>query len=127
MIKLDLQSRIPIYEQLKNQIGQLVLAGELKADDQLPSVRQFARDLGINPNTVQKAYQDLERDGLIYSVSGRGNYINPDPDLRARLINEQVSDFRLAVNKAKASGIDKKTATGIVTEVYSEEENNDIS
>lgn len=72
MFKLDTQSRTPIYEQLKAQITELVVIGALEPGSQLPSVRSLARDLGVNPNTVQKAYQDLERDQVIYSVSGKG-------------------------------------------------------
>ena len=58
MIKLDMQSRKPIYEQLKEQILRLTMLGVLSADEKLPSVRSLARDVGINPNTVQKAYQE---------------------------------------------------------------------
>ena len=74
MFKLDTQSRTPIYEQLKAQITELVVIGALEPGSQLPSVRSLARDLGVNPNTVQKAYQDLERDQVIYSVSGKGSF-----------------------------------------------------
>ena len=113
---------MPIYEQLKKQISQLILAQELKGDDQLPSIRAFARDLGINPNTVQKAYQDLERDGLIYSVPGRGSYINPDPNLRARLLESKQHDFYKAVVKAKNAGIAKAECNTIVEKAYSQGE-----
>lgn len=79
MFKLDTQSRTPIYEQLKAQITELVVIGALEPGSQLPSVRSLARDLGVNPNTVQKAYQDLERDQVIYSVSGKGSFIASRP------------------------------------------------
>ncbi len=75
MIKLDLQSRVPIYEQLGQKICELAMAGQLLPNDQLPSVRSFARELGVNPNTVQKAYQELEREGIIYSVTGKGSFL----------------------------------------------------
>ena len=61
MIKLDPQSRIPLYEQLEEQIIRLSLLGVLDEHEQLPSVRALARDVGVNPNTVAKAYQELER------------------------------------------------------------------
>ena len=64
MIKLDLQSRIPLYEQLEEQIIRLSLLGVLDEHEQLPSVRALARDVGVNPNTVAKAYQELERQAL---------------------------------------------------------------
>ena len=69
MLQLDLQSRQPIYEQLILRLTELISLGVLEADTQLPSVRTLARDLGVNPNTVQKAYQELERRGITYSVS----------------------------------------------------------
>jgi GntR family transcriptional regulator len=75
MIKLDLQSKTPLYLQMEQQIIDLILLGCLKENDQLPSVRNLARELGINPNTIQKAYQDMESRGIIYSVVGRGNFV----------------------------------------------------
>ena len=71
MIKIDLQSRTPIYEQLQEQILRLSLLGVLDQNEQLPSVRALAREIGVNPNTVAKAYQELERQGIIYTVPGR--------------------------------------------------------
>ncbi len=78
MIKLDLQSRVPLYEQLQEQIIRLSLMGVLEANEQLPSVRSLAREVGVNPNTVAKAYQELERQGIIYTVSGRGSFVSPN-------------------------------------------------
>ena len=78
MIKLDLQSRVPLYEQLQEQIIRLSLMGVLEANEQLPSVRSLAREVGVNPNTVAKAYQELERQGIIYTISGRGSFVSPN-------------------------------------------------
>ena len=78
MIKIDLQSRTPIYEQLQEQILRLSLLGVLDQNEQLPSVRALAREIGVNPNTVAKAYQELERQGIIYTVPGRGSFVSPD-------------------------------------------------
>lgn len=75
MICIDYKSRKPIYEQLIDNIKSLVVSGMLKRDDQLPSVRQLAQELAINPNTIQKAYSELEREGVIYSLKGRGSFI----------------------------------------------------
>ena len=79
MLTIDLQSRQPIYEQLVRGLSELVSLGALAPDEQLPSVRSLARDLGVNPNTVQKAYQELERSGVIYSVAGKGSFVSPGP------------------------------------------------
>ena len=78
MIKLDLQSRVPLYEQLQEQIIRRSLLGVLEENEQLPSVRSLAREVGVNPNTVAKAYQELERQGIIYTVSGRGSFVSPN-------------------------------------------------
>lgn len=122
MISIDLQSRQPIYEQLKSQINKQILSGQLKSDDQLPSVRSIARDLGINPNTVQKAYQALEHEGLIYSVTGKGNYISPNPNLVQKLIDEQKLVLANCVRSAKSVGINKAEAISIVEKVYVDKE-----
>lgn len=95
MIKIDLQSRVPLYEQLKNQIIKLSMLGVLDENQKLPSVRNLARDVGINPNTVQKAYQQLEQDGIIYTVSGKGSFAACDTariqSIREKAL-EQVED-----------------------------------
>ena len=75
MIYIDYKSRKPIYEQLVDNIKSLIVSGMLQRDDQLPSVRQLAQELAINPNTIQKAYTELERQGVIYSLKGRGSFV----------------------------------------------------
>lgn len=75
MILIDVKSRQPIYEQLYNGIVRLSALGAMLPGEQLPSVRSLAQELGVNPNTVQKAYQLLERDGLIVSAPGKGSFL----------------------------------------------------
>jgi GntR family transcriptional regulator len=77
MIQLDLKDPRPLYEQIKDKIRELVISGALKPDEKIPSVRELAQTLTINPNTIQKAYKDLESEGMIYSVKGKGNFIAP--------------------------------------------------
>lgn len=76
MYEIDLQSRIPLYEQVYKKIVELVANKALKPDDQLPSVRTLAKELGVNPNTVSKAYLQLENDKIIYTLAGRGSFIS---------------------------------------------------
>ena len=81
MITLDYQSKDPIYLQIKNRIAELVMLGVYPPGTQLPSVRSLAGELGINPNTIQKAYQELEAAGITCSVSGKGSFVarrNPE-------------------------------------------------
>ena len=75
MISIDPGSFIPIYEQVKKEIRRLVALGALKPHDSLPSIRELAGDLVVNPNTVARAYRDLEQDGFIYTQKGRGCFV----------------------------------------------------
>ncbi len=77
MFELDMRSRKPIYEQLVDKLKELIINEVLKADEQLPSVRTLAQQLTINPNTIQKAYRELENQGFIYSQKGIGSFVNP--------------------------------------------------
>jgi GntR family transcriptional regulator len=78
MFELDMRSRKPIYEQLVDKLKELIINEVLKPDEQLPSVRTLAQQLTINPNTIQKAYRELEIQGYIYSLKGKGSYVNPN-------------------------------------------------
>lgn len=77
MFELDLRSRAPMYEQLVERIKELIINNVLKPDQQLPAVRVLASELTINPNTIQKAYRELEHRGYIYSVPGKGSFVKP--------------------------------------------------
>lgn len=120
MYQLDLQSRTPIYQQLKEKILRLIMAGAIGPGDPLPSVRVMARELGINPNTVAKAYQDLEKSGLIYSVAGKGSFISGEETLDRQMIASVLDRFREAVREARSAGVDRQTALALVEEVYKE-------
>ena len=76
MIILDMSDKRPIYEQVVDRFKDLICRGIIKADEQMPSVRSLAMELSINPNTIQRAYATLEREGYIYPVKGRGNYVS---------------------------------------------------
>ena len=120
MYQLDLQSRTPIYQQLKEKILRLIMAGAIGPGDPLPSVRVMARELGINPNTVAKAYQDLEKSGLIYSVAGKGSFISGEETLDRQMTASVLDRFREAVREARSAGVDRQTALALVEEVYKE-------
>lgn len=75
MFELDLRSRAPIYEQLVDKIKLLIINNVLKPDEQLPPVRVLASELTVNPNTIQKAYRELENRGYIYSIAGKGSFV----------------------------------------------------
>ena len=105
MIKIDLQSRTPIYEQLQEQILRLSLLGVLDQNEQLPSVRALAREIGVNPNTVAKAYQELERQGIIYTVPGRGSFVSPDVLRLEGSKREALQEVFAACDRAVERGV----------------------
>jgi GntR family transcriptional regulator len=106
MIDLDLQSRTPIYEQLYKKIIELIIKGALKENEQLPSVRSLAKDINVNPNTVAKAYQELERNRIIYSVAGRGSFV---AGIKESSIKDYIlEDFDHAAKEAIKAGITKE-------------------
>ena len=83
MIQLNYRDARPIYEQVKDGLRHLVVTGALQAGDKLPSVRALASSLAINPNTIQRAYEALEREGYLYTVAGKGSFASPQVDVNA--------------------------------------------
>lgn len=77
MFQLDFRDHRPIYEQIKEKLKELIISGALAEGEKIPSVRELASSLAINPNTIQKAYKDLESDGYIYSVRAKGSFVAP--------------------------------------------------
>ncbi|HAP78913.1 MAG TPA: GntR family transcriptional regulator [Ruminococcus sp.] len=118
MFTIDLTSRTPIYEQIYFKIIELVIKGSLKENDQIPSVRSFAKDTGINPNTVAKAYQELERNGIIYSLTGRGSFI---AKIDREIIKEFIlSDFDSSVRKAITNGVEEDELKERINRIYND-------
>ncbi|WP_297242196.1 GntR family transcriptional regulator [uncultured Flavonifractor sp.] len=83
MIQLNYRDARPIYEQVKDGLRHLVVTGALQAGDKLPSVRALASSLAINPNTIQRAYEALEREGYLYTMAGKGSFASPQADVNA--------------------------------------------
>ena len=104
----------------QSQILEYITAGILQEDEQLPSVRALASQLGINPNTVAKAYQDLEKSGLIYSVAGKGSFISGEETLDRQVAVSVLDHLREAIREARSSRVDRQTALILIDEVYKE-------
>ena len=116
-IKVDLRSRTPIFEQIVNSVRDLVIKGLLKPDEHLPSVRALAAELAINPNTIQKAYGELERQGVIYSLAGRGNFVAPDISVLKDVHREKLlMSLEKCVRAAADYGISKDEIEKCVSE-----------
>lgn len=106
LITVDKMSSKPIYEQIVEQIQNLVVTGVLKPDDMIPSVRNLSKECGTNPNTVQKAYNELERVGITYSVPGVGRYVSGNAkEIVQRLMSTSNSELKGIVEKLKLSGM----------------------
>ena len=123
-VTIDLRSRIPIYEQIINSIKEQALSGSLKPDEQLPSIRQLTRTLGINPNTIHKAYAELERQGVIYSLAGRGAFVSSDSEVK-KLTDAKRGEILLDIEKsmadAKNLGVQRDGIEHILDKIYDEQ------
>ncbi len=111
MITIDNRSRVPIYEQIYKCVCSDIARGILKEDDRLPGARTLAKELGLNPNTVAKAYSMLERDRIIYSSSGRGCFIAPVKGNAHRRLEDELLE---KLTEALKSGIDRERITELL-------------
>ena len=93
MIQLNYRDSKPIYEQIKDGLRKLVVSGAVKKDEKLPSVRELATSLSINPNTIQKAYRELEQEGYIYTIAGKGSYAAEKADVASGRNEELMKEF----------------------------------
>jgi GntR family transcriptional regulator len=122
MIALNQTSRTPIYQQIHEQVLVQIACGLLKPHQQLPGIRSMAIDLGINPNTVMKAYVELEREGFIYSLAGKGSFVcEPSMDVSA-LRQEKLAEIEELLRKVTPYGIKKDDILQLVEAVYDKEE-----
>ncbi len=119
MIKLDYRSRTPIYRQLEDSIIELILLGVYQKGTQLPSVRSLAVELGINPNTIQKAYQELESQGIICSVTGKGSFVQGLDEAQLQLRRKALETLTSAVRDARLAGVPRQEIDRLVEQEYS--------
>lgn len=105
MIFIDYKDTSPIYEQIVEKFKTLILKGALLPDEKMPSVRNLAVELSINPNTIQRAYGELERQGYIYTVKGKGNFVSDSKLLFAKYKEEIFVQLRLICKQAYEAGI----------------------
>ena len=118
------RSGTPIYEQIKSQIKEAIFSGELREDDLLPSIRQLAKDLKISVITTTRAYSDLEEEGFVVNVQGKGCYILPQNKEMARENALRKVEFNLteAITAAMNGGISKNEVIEMLEVLYQEEE-----
>lgn len=119
MLTVNFSSRTPVYQQLYDDVIRLVSLGVLKSDTKLPPVRILATELGINPNTVHKAYKMLEKDGYIYSTVGRGSFVSNKLDQNQAEKIQAKNDLKESIDKAYKKGITKDEMIELVDEITS--------
>ena len=122
MITIDEMSKVPVYEQITRQISGMVLTGEMKTGDPMPSVRELAEQLNVNHNTIQKAYTELERRGMTTSVPGKGRFLREDAMERLiDFLNESaLPEFKNMLRGMLVAGASKKQVLDYVGKLLDE-------
>ena len=122
MLRIDPRSSTPIYEQIELGIKELILKGALKAGEKLPSVREMSAILTINPNTISKAYGELEREGIIETLRGKWTYIthNFEGKVDETKMEYMKEELKKLILEANYSGIDKEEFMKLALQIFSE-------
>lgn len=120
MILLDYKDSRPIYEQVEDKLKEMMILGVLEEDGQMPSVRSLAMELSINPNTIQRAYAELERNGFIYSVKGRGSFVGSINRLREVKRQELMGEMKGLAKEARSLGMSRDEFAEAAVQGYDE-------
>jgi len=120
VIVIDYRDRRPIYEQIVERFQELILKNVLEPDSQLPSVRSLAMDLSINPNTIQRAYVELERQGYIYSVQGKGSFVSENERLVLKKKEEILDEAVKLAKVAREFGMKKEEFIRVIIDEFGE-------
>ena len=115
MIELNYRDSRPIYEQVKDGLRRLVMTGAIAPGDKLPSVRQMAAALAINPNTIQRAYEALEQEGYVYSVPGKGSFAAPGEDIISRRREELFAQLDALAADLRELGVTEEELAARLT------------
>ncbi len=120
MININYRDSRSIYEQIKDGLKHLMLAGAIAKDEKLPAVRELASQTTINPNTIQRAYRELEVEGYIYSISGRGSFASGRPELDEKKRAELDGKLRDIVKQLLMMGAEPSGIIEFVKKVMEE-------
>lgn len=120
MIQLNYRDSKPIYEQIKDGLRRLVITGVVKKDEKLPSVRELATQLSINPNTIQKAFKELEQEGYIYTIAGRGSFAAEKTDVATGRNEALMKEFEEIVKELLYLSEDKETLIKTIEKIAEE-------
>ena len=108
MVHLDYRDARPIYSQIIDGFREQIAAGILKPGDKLPSVRDLAAELAINPNTIQRSYRQLELEGWIVSIQGKGCFVSGEMSIRQREADRLLAEFDKLVSQLTRCGVDRR-------------------
>lgn len=123
MFVVDVMSRVPVYEQIIKQVEEQVLTGILKEGDKLPSVRSLSVKLSINPNTIQKAYTELDRRQLIITVPGKGSFISEKAiEVVGANSSEKMTELNKIIRELALAGVTKEEIINNIEEVFNNTE-----
>lgn len=123
MFVVDVMSRVPVYEQIIKQVEEQVLTGILKEGDKLPSVRSLSVKLSINPNTIQKAYTELDRRQLIITVPGKGSFISEKTiEVVGANSREKMTELNKIIRELALAGVTKEEIINNIEEVFNNTE-----
>lgn len=120
MIKIDNNSSKAIYEQIYDEMTRLILSKALKPDEKMPSVRELAAMIKINPNTIQKAYKSLEEDNYIYTVKGKGNFVKNADEIRSVHIRTMEEQLNSTIRSLKELGLEDEEVIRLVKNILNE-------
>ena len=116
MLSLNYRDSRPIYEQIRDGLKKLIVSGAMAPDEKLPSVRTLAQQLSINPNTIQRAYNELENEGFIYSIPGKGSCASAVVDAGESRKRELVEKIRELAAELRYLGVDEEELAALVKE-----------
>ncbi len=118
MFQLDFKDRRPIYEQIKEKMKFLIIEGAMKEGEKIPSVRELAVSMAINPNTIQKAYKELESEGYIYSLAAKGYFVTPRESAEKNANTELLIKFTDTVRELMYLGKERAELSDIIDQIY---------
>lgn len=118
MFSLNYRDSKPIYEQIKDQLKRLIVSGAMKKEERLPSVRELATGMSINPNTIQRAYRELEAEGYIYSIPGKGSFVNESKEGNTVLEDKALQRLKESLLECKYASARKQRVIELVNEIY---------
>lgn len=120
MILLDYRDKRPIYEQVVEKLERLIVGGALEPDAKMPSVRSMGVELAVNPNTIQRAYNQLEQEGYLYTVSGRGSFVAPESEWREGKKKKMLDEWRQVTERAKEAGLEVEELKAELDRIFGE-------